>query len=108
MGLGISGVAGVIYVLGWEITLAATDYAFAEQYAQAMIEAAQAKGASADEIERMSAEMASFRDIYANPLFRMPITFIEIFPVGVVISLIAAALLRNSRFLPARAAQPSL
>jgi hypothetical protein len=28
--------------------------------------------------------------------------FIEIFPVGVVISLITAALLRNSRFLPAR------
>jgi hypothetical protein len=108
VGLGISAVAGVIYVLGWELTLAATDYAFAEQYSQAMIEAAQAKGASAEEIERMSAEMASFRDIYANPLFRMPITFIEIFPVGVVISLIAAALLRNSRFLPARAPQPSL
>jgi hypothetical protein len=29
-------------------------------------------------------------------------TFIEIFPVGVLISLVSAALLRNSRFLPAR------
>ena len=38
----------------------------------------------------------------SNPLYRLPITFVEMFPVGVVISLISAVLLRNSRFLPAR------
>lgn len=108
VGLGISVVAGLIYVVGWEITLAATDYAFAEQYAQAAVEGARAKGASAEELERMRAEMAQFAEMYANPLFRVPVTFIEIFPVGLVISLISAALLRNSRFLPARAPQPSL
>lgn len=42
--------------------------------------------------------------MYANPLIRMAITFVEMFPIGVVISLISAALLRNSRFLPAKAA----
>jgi hypothetical protein len=31
-------------------------------------------------------------------------TFVEIFPVGVLVSLVSAALLRNSRFLPARRA----
>ncbi len=41
--------------------------------------------------------------MYDNPLFRLPITFIEMFPIGVLISLMSAALLRNSRFLPARA-----
>jgi hypothetical protein len=46
--------------------------------------------------------MAEFRQQYANPLFRLPVTFIEIFPVGLVVSLISAALLRNSRFLPAQ------
>ena len=40
---------------------------------------------------------------YANPLFRLPITFVEMFPIGVLISLVSAAVLRNSRFLPARA-----
>jgi hypothetical protein len=42
--------------------------------------------------------------MYANPLVRVPITFVEMFPIGLVISVISAALLRNSRFLPARGA----
>lgn len=101
-GLGISAVAGVIYVIGWEITQAVTDFAFIESYSSAAVEAARAKGASATEIAAVIAQMDEFRRQYANPFFRLPMTFIEIFPVGCLISLISAALLRNSRFLPAR------
>lgn len=101
-GLGISAVAGVIYVIGWEITLAATDFAFIDSYSNASIEAARAKGSSAAEIETVVAQMDEFRRQYANPFIRLPMTFIEIFPVGLLVSLISAALLRNSRFLPAR------
>lgn len=102
MGLGISTVAGAIYVVGWEITLALTDYAFIEQYAASMLEAERAAGASAAELEAKAAEIAQFSRDYRNPMFRLPMTFIEIFPVGLLISLISAALLRNSGFLPAR------
>ena len=84
IGLGISAVAGVIYVIGWEITLSATSFAFVDDYAAGMD----------------AAKAAEFRAQYANPLFRMPMTFVEIFPVGVLVSFIAAGLLRNSRFLP--------
>ena len=101
-GLGISAVASVIYVIGWEITLAITDFSFIDTYSNAAVEAARAKGASAAEVEAVVAQMAEFRQQYANPLFRLPVTFIEIFPVGLLVSLITAALLRNSRFLPAR------
>lgn len=101
-GLGISAVAGVIYVVGWEITLAVTDFAFVDSYSTAAVEAARAKGASAADVEAVIAKMDDFRRQYANPFFRVPVTFIEIFPVGVLISLISAALLRNSRFLPTR------
>ena len=104
IGLGISAVAGVIYVIGWEITLAATHYAFANEYAAAMVEAERAKGASPAALEAVAAQMEAFKAQYANPLFRVPVTFIEIFPVGLLVSLISAALLRNSRFLPARPA----
>lgn len=101
-GLGISAVASVIYVVGWEITLAVTDFAFVDSYSTAAIEAARAKGASAAEVAAVVAQMDDFRRQYANPLIRLSFTFIEIFPVGLLISLISAALLRNSRFLPAR------
>jgi len=101
-GLGISAVAGVVYVIGWEITLAMTDFAFIDSYSSAAIESARAKGASAADIEALIVQMGEFRQQYANPFFRMPMTFIEIFPVGVLISLISAAPLRNPRFLATR------
>ena len=48
------------------------------------------------------ADAQEFARTYANPLYRLPITFIEIFPVGVLITFVSAAVLRNSRILPAR------
>ena len=104
VGLGVSVVAGVIYTLGWEVCLVATHYAFADDYGAAMLNAARAKGASPAHLAEIAAQMQAFKAQYANPFYRLPMTFVEIFPVGVLISLISAALLRNSRFLPARAA----
>jgi hypothetical protein len=75
---------------------------FASDYARAIIASEQAKGASADAIAKLTADMNAFKVQYADPTFRLPMTFTEIFPVGVLVSLISAALLRNRRFLPAR------
>jgi Protein of unknown function (DUF4199) len=102
VGLGISAVAGVLYVIGWEISLATTGFDFGAEYSKATLAAARRAGASAAEIERVAAANRVFVARYANPLFRWPMTFIEIFPVGVLISLASAGLLRNSRCLPAR------
>jgi hypothetical protein len=104
IGLGISAVASLLYVIGWEISLAYSGFDFASSYSKSVVEAARAKGASPEELQKVIADTGQFVKNYANPLYRLPITFIEMFPVGVVISLISAALLRNSRFLPARAA----
>jgi hypothetical protein len=46
--------------------------------------------------------MRDLTESYRNPLFRFPLTFLEIFPVGLIVSLVSAALLRNPRLLPAR------
>lgn len=102
MGLGISVVAGLFYVLAWEAALAVTKLDFGAEYAEHMVKEKEKAGASAEEIERVRAEAAKFAKQYADPAFRMPMSFIEIFPVGVLVSLISAGLLRNSRFLPAR------
>ena len=101
MGLAIAVVAGIAYVCVWEAYLASTGYRFMDEYIAAMIRNSQAEGASAAAIAAQVAEMESMRASYANPLFRIPITFLEIFPVGLLIALISAALLRNPKLLPA-------
>ena len=103
LGLGIALVASVIYVVAWEISLSITDYAFAQDYSRSVIAGLEADGISGAELEAEIAKLEKFERQYANPLFRLPVTFIEIFPVGLLIALIAAAVLRNSRILPAAA-----
>jgi hypothetical protein len=104
LGLGISFVASVFYVLAWEATVAFTHIDFASGYAQMMIDEQKAKGVDGEALAKFSADMEKFKTDYANPLFRLPMTFVEIFPVGLLVSLVSAGLLRNSRFLPAQPA----
>jgi hypothetical protein len=102
LGLGISFVAGVFYVAAWETAVAVTHMDFAGTYAHAIIEQQKAKGVTGEALAKVVADMERFKAQYANPLYRLPMTFAEIFPVGVLVSLVSAGLLRNRRFLPAR------
>jgi hypothetical protein len=102
LGLGISFVAGIFYVLAWEATVAYLHLDFATGYARSMIEQKRASGVSGAALAKFTAEMEQFKVQYANPLYRLPMTFVEIFPVGVLVSLASAGLLRFSSFLPAR------
>lgn len=104
IGLGISFVAGIFYVLAWEAVLGLFHFDFANIYAQSMIDAAKAKGLTGAALAKAVADAEQFKTMYANPLYRIPETFIEIFPVGVLVSLVSAGLLRNSRFLAAKRA----
>lgn len=104
LGLSISFVAGILYVVAWETTCAIAGIDFGSSYSAAMIAQQKAAGVSGAALAKFVDEMNAFKVQYANPLYRWPMTFIEIFPVGVLVSLISAALLRNRRFLPARAA----
>jgi hypothetical protein len=106
VGLGISAVAGVFYAIAWEVSMAFMKFDFSEFYANAMVEQARANGADAQGMAEAATQAAEFTRMYANPLIRVPMTFLEIFPVGILVSLISAAVLRNSRVLPARAVSP--
>src|SRR3569832_1355032 len=103
LGLAIAVVAGIIYVAVWETFLATTGYRFMDQFIAATIERHRAAGDSAAELARIAAEMDGMRQAYANPLVRMGMTFMEVFPVGFVVALVSAALLRNPRIFPANA-----
>jgi hypothetical protein len=102
MGLGISIVSGIIYVLVWEVYMAATNYTFMNAYVESYIAQQKAAGITGAALDKIVAEMEQMKVQYADPLFRMPMTFMEIFPVGLLISLISAAVLRNPKVLPAR------
>jgi hypothetical protein len=103
LGLAIALVATVAYVIVWEIYLALTHYRFMDEYAAQMLAAKRAAGVSGEAYAKAVAEAESMKAQYANPIFRFFMTAAEIFPVGLLIALASAALLRNPRFLPARA-----
>lgn len=102
LGLAISAVASVFYVVAWEIVMAFGSWDFVAWYSKFLMDAAAAKGPEA--VAKAAADVELFKQMYANPFIRMAFTLVEIFPVGVLISLISAAVLRNSRVLPARTA----
>ncbi|MET0272572.1 MAG: DUF4199 domain-containing protein [Phenylobacterium sp.] len=102
IGLGIAAVASLAYALVWEVYLALTDYAFMPKYAGQILEAKRAAGVTGAAYQAAAAEMDAMVRQYANPLFRLPMTLAEIFPVGLLIAVVSAVLLRNPRVLPAR------
>jgi hypothetical protein len=103
LGLLIALIACVAYTLIWELYLAATHYRFMDDYIATTLAKARASGKSAADIVRMTTEFDAMRTMYANPLIRLPMTAMEVAPVGLAVSLFSAALLRNPRLLPARA-----
>ncbi len=102
LGLGMSVVASLIYVGAWEVNMALSGDSFAEGYVEAMIARSEAEGLSEEEIQARIEEMRMWQERYSNPLFRIPITFTEIFPVGLLVTLVSAGVLRNPDALPAR------
>lgn len=103
LGLGISIVAGVVYALGWEIYYQTLGGEFIEGYSASYLDRMRADGASAAEVAAARQRMEEFNALYEFMPARLGITLLEIIPVGIVISLLSAALLRNSEILPAGA-----
>jgi hypothetical protein len=104
IGLAISAIASLGWVISWEFVLAMTNFDVGAMMKDQMLSEATARGAPEAEIQKITADAAAFSEMYKNPLFRWPMSFIEMFPVGVLVSLISAAVLRNSSFLPANRA----
>ena len=102
MGLGIAVTASIASGLVWEVYLAVTHYTFIDHYTASILASKRAAGITGAAYQKAVAEMETLRRQYANPLFRLPMTFIEIFPLGVLIALVTAVLVRKPGFLPAR------
>jgi hypothetical protein len=70
---------------------------FADKYASYVIEKARASGASQQAIDAQLQQMKSFKAMYDNPFINAAITFTEPFPIGLIVTLISAAVLRKKR-----------
>jgi hypothetical protein len=66
-----------------------------DKYAAYTVDRAKASGASAEEVEAQVQQMKHFKDLYENPIYNIAFTFMEPFPVGLVVTLISAAVLRK-------------
>jgi len=95
VGILITLVTCAIYVISWEIVYFNFVPDFTDKYATHSIERLRRGGASDAEIVKATQEMADFKKMYANPLFNVGMTFLEVFPVGLIMTLVSAAILRR-------------
>ncbi|HEY0592839.1 MAG TPA: DUF4199 domain-containing protein [Thermoanaerobaculia bacterium] len=95
IGILITLVASGVYVAVWQVMYWGFMPDFAEKYAACVIEDLREDGASAAEIAKTERQMADFQRLYRNPLFNVAVTFLEVFPVGLVVTLVSAAILRR-------------
>jgi len=95
VGILITLITCAIYVIAWEITYYNFFPDFLDQYNAHALAKMQAAGASEAAIREATAKMADFAKLYANPLFNVAVTFMEVFPVGLIVTLVSAAILRR-------------
>jgi hypothetical protein len=97
IGILISLIASTCYVVVWEIIYFNFMPDFCDRYASFMIEKVKASGAGPQVIEAKIQEMQKMKAILNNPLTNAAFSFLEPFPIGLLVTLISAAILRKKR-----------
>jgi hypothetical protein len=95
VGLLITAIASVCYVLTWQLIYYRLAPDFDERYAAHVIDRARAAGESEEAIAERRAKLSSFQALYSNPLFNAAITLLEVLPVGLLATAVSAGILRR-------------
>jgi len=95
VGILITLISCVFYVASWEVIYFKIMPDFADKYAAHAISTLREKGATDAAIAAKKVEMEKMKTMLDNPLLNAAMTFIEPFPVGLVITLVSAAILRR-------------
>lgn len=96
VGILITLISCVFYVASWEIIYFSKmmpDHL--DKYAAHAIAAMRTKGATDAAIAAKKVEMEKMKAMLENPLMNAAMTFIEPFPVGLIVTLVSAAILRK-------------
>jgi uncharacterized protein DUF4199 len=95
VGILIVLIASACYVATWEVIYYNFMPDFMDRYAQRVLDKARASGASAAQIAEQTRQLAQYAKMYKNPIINIGMTFVEVFPVGFVMTLVSAAMLRR-------------
>jgi len=97
VGILITLVGCVCYVVTWEIVYFKLAPGFADKYANYVVEKLRSSGAGQQAIQAKLEEMKTLKRMMDNPLINAALAFIEPLPVGLIVTLISAAVLRKKR-----------
>ena len=95
IGIMIVLIASTIYVISWLINYFFFNPDYLEKYTAQMLDKLKANGASQIEIDKEAKEMTDFASMYKNPFFNAMMTYMEILPVGLVVTLISSFILKR-------------
>lgn len=95
IGMMIVLIASTIYVLAWLIDYFFFIPDFMDKYSTHTLEQLKASGASQIELDKKAEEMASMGRMYKNPFFNAMMTYLEILPVGLVVTLLSSLILKR-------------
>ncbi len=104
VGMLITLISSLAYATTWEIyyrNAPGVQEEFLKKYTEASLNKMKKNGATQDEIDKASKRMAEMNEMYKNAFIRYGMTLMEILPVGIVIVLISAGILRKKGVLPA-------
>ena len=100
VGIFIALVASTFYVISWLINFHFFMPDFYEKYSIRILDQLKASGASATTIAEKTAEMTKMTEWSKNELFVIIMTYVEILPVGLIVTLIAALILKRKNAKP--------
>ncbi|WP_138994967.1 DUF4199 domain-containing protein [Larkinella sp. C7] len=95
IGLYITLIASTMYVLSWLVEYYFFIPDFMEKYIAHAVNQAKIEGASQLELDKKAAEFSDYKEMYKTPVGVILLTYLEVLPVGLIISLICALLLKR-------------
>lgn len=94
-GIMIVLIASTIYVVAWLIDFFFFIPDFMEKYSAQALDELKAAGVSQIVLDKQAEEMANFAGKYKNPFFNAMMTYVEILPVGLIVTLISSLILKR-------------
>ena len=95
IGIMIVLIASTIYVVAWLIDYFFFIPDFMEKFSAQELDKLKASGASQIEIDKETIKMENMVKMFKNPLFNAMMTYAEILPVGLVVTLISSLILKR-------------